>query len=798
MDLEFPEKVYKVEKALYGLHQAPRAWYETLSTYLLDNGFHRGHIDKTLFIKRLKGDILLVQVYVDDIIFGSTKKSLCDELEQIMHNRFQMILMGELTFFLGLQVKQKEDGIFINQDNDYASASLDKKSTTGGCQFLISRLISWQCKKQTVVANSTTEAEYIAASHCCRQVLWIQNQMMDYGYNFMQTKIHVDNKSAICVIKNPIYHFKTKHIELMHHFIRDSYEKRLIEMVKIHTDNNVADLLTKAFDHHHREPSTPASSPSRITSSTSLSPQHTPIDDSPNIQTTTVAEETTSMPHDSPLQSVHSLGHAEDPSKHGKRLIEELDMDVDISLVPPHGADQEKSDDTQVSGQPEEQLGVFSAANVLADTAKQGRGDENVQTYTRQRRRVNTANTLVSTADVSAASEMISIVDLKARDKGKAVMQESEPTKKIKKRTQVQMSIDEELARKLREEELARFNAEQEGIDKVGQEKVVAKGGFKLSHFKGMSFEDIRPIFKKIWDQIHSFVPMNSELEAQRSRRTCQEVKRQSTEEEKGKNSDDSSKQTGKKILARKRAGGHDSEESVKKQKLEDDTEKKELKAYLDIVPKDEFVMEVESLATKNSIIDWKTHVLTEHFMYYQIIKADGSFKNYKIFSEMLDDFDRQDVMDLHILVEERYTTTSPEGYDLMLWGDLKTLFEHDKENELWKNQHEYNLISWRLCNLSGIHILLLELMCFSYFLSLLSDTTRKCDVGSQIHCTLSNDYMHELMSLIGTDTHCPKILIIQFGTVFKIDGIVKARHLKAATRLFLNEDVLENHVYIK
>ncbi|GJR23280.1 putative ribonuclease H-like domain-containing protein [Tanacetum coccineum] len=309
--------------------------------------------------KRLKGDILLVQVFVDDIIFGSTKKSLCDEFEQIMHNRFHMSSIGELTFFLGLQVKQKKDGIFISQDkyvgeilkkfgfssirtastpmetnkaltkdedgedvdvhlyrsmigslmyltssrpdimfsvcacsrfqvqpkvshlnavkrifrylkgqpklglwypkdsplileafsdSDYAGASLDRKSTTGGCQFLGSRLISWQCKKQTVVANSTTEAEYIAASHCCGQVLWIQNQMLDYGFNFMQTKIHVDNESAICVVKNPVYHSKTKHIEIRHHFIRDSYEKRLIEMVKIHTDHNVADLLTKAFD----------------------------------------------------------------------------------------------------------------------------------------------------------------------------------------------------------------------------------------------------------------------------------------------------------------------------------------------------------------------------------------------------------------------------------------------------------------------------------------------------------------------------------------------------------------------
>ncbi|GJR41858.1 gamma-tubulin complex component 6 isoform X2 [Tanacetum coccineum] len=101
-DPEFPDRVYKVEKALYSLHQAPRAWYETLSTYLLDNGFQRGQIDKTLFIKRVKSDILLVQVYVDDIIFGSTKKQLCTEFETLMHKKFQMSSMGELTFFLGL------------------------------------------------------------------------------------------------------------------------------------------------------------------------------------------------------------------------------------------------------------------------------------------------------------------------------------------------------------------------------------------------------------------------------------------------------------------------------------------------------------------------------------------------------------------------------------------------------------------------------------------------------------------------------------------------------------------------
>ncbi|GJY10289.1 hypothetical protein Tco_0378474 [Tanacetum coccineum] len=190
----------------------------------------------------------------------------------------------ELTFFLGLQVKQKEDGIFISQDkyvneilnkfgfsdvktartpmetqkallkdadvcacarfqdspfdlvaytdSDYAGTSLDRKSTTGGCQFLGCRLISWQCKKQIVVANSTTKAEYIATSNFHGHVLWIQNQLLDYG----------------CIVKNHVFYLKTTYIEIRHHFIRDSNEKKLIQMIKIHTNQNVADLLTKAFD----------------------------------------------------------------------------------------------------------------------------------------------------------------------------------------------------------------------------------------------------------------------------------------------------------------------------------------------------------------------------------------------------------------------------------------------------------------------------------------------------------------------------------------------------------------------
>ncbi|GJZ87332.1 putative reverse transcriptase, RNA-dependent DNA polymerase [Tanacetum coccineum] len=212
-DPDHPDKVYNVVKALYGLHQAPRAWPDIMFVVCACARFQvppkTSHL---LAIKRifryLKGKPSLGLWYPKD-----------SPLELVAYT-----------------------------DSDYAGATQDRKSTTGGCQFLGNRLISWQCKKQTVVATSTTEAEYVAAANCCGQVLWIQNQLLDYGYNFMNIVIYIDNTSTICIIENPVQHSKTKHIEIRHHFIRDCNAKKLIQMAKIDTEHNVADLLTKGFD----------------------------------------------------------------------------------------------------------------------------------------------------------------------------------------------------------------------------------------------------------------------------------------------------------------------------------------------------------------------------------------------------------------------------------------------------------------------------------------------------------------------------------------------------------------------
>jgi hypothetical protein len=273
-DSEYPNHVYKLSKALYGLKQAPRAWYECLRDFLITNGFNVG--------KTITKDLFICQIYVDDIIFGSTNKSSCEEFSRIMIQKFEMSMMGKLKYFLGFQIKQLQEGTFISQtkyiqdilkkfgmkndkpiktpmvtnghldldtggksvdqkvyrsmigsllylcasrpdimlslcmcarfqanskevhlrvvkrimrylvytpkfgfwyprgstfgligysDADYAGCKIDRKSTSGTYQFLGRSLVSWASKKQNSVALSTAEAEYIAAGHCCTQLL---------------------------------------------------------------------------------------------------------------------------------------------------------------------------------------------------------------------------------------------------------------------------------------------------------------------------------------------------------------------------------------------------------------------------------------------------------------------------------------------------------------------------------------------------------------------------------------------------------------------------------------------------
>ena len=308
------------------------------------------------FKKTLEKNILIVQIYVDDIIFGSTNASLCKEFSKLMQEEFEMSMMGELKFFLGIQINQCKDGVYVHQskytkellkkfkledckemntpmhptctlskedqgskvdqklyrgmigsllyltasrpdilfsvclcarfqsdprethltavkrifrylkgttnlgllykksldyklvgfcDADYAGDRIERKSTSGNCQFLGENLISWASKRQATIALSTAEAEYISAASCCTQLLWMKHQLEDYQITENCIPIYCDNTAAICLSKNPILHSRAKHIEIKHHFIRDYVQKGVLDIQFIDTDHQWADIFTK-------------------------------------------------------------------------------------------------------------------------------------------------------------------------------------------------------------------------------------------------------------------------------------------------------------------------------------------------------------------------------------------------------------------------------------------------------------------------------------------------------------------------------------------------------------------------
>ncbi|GKA75114.1 retrovirus-related pol polyprotein from transposon TNT 1-94 [Tanacetum coccineum] len=298
------------------------------------------------------------EIYVDDIIFGSTNPKFSKRFEKLMHGRFEMSLMGEMKFFLGLQIHQSPRGIFINQakytleilkkhgmekgqsigtpmatkpkldadlsgepvdqtdyrskigslmyltssrpdivqavcycaryqarptekhlkevkrifrylrgtihmglwypkgsgfeltafsDADHAGCIDTRKSTSGGIQFLGDKLVSWMSKKQDCTAMSSAEAEYVALSASCAQVMWMRTQLQDYGFNYNKIPLYCDSQSAIAISCNPVQHSRTKHIHTRYHFIKEQVENGIIELYFVRTEYQLADMFTKAL-----------------------------------------------------------------------------------------------------------------------------------------------------------------------------------------------------------------------------------------------------------------------------------------------------------------------------------------------------------------------------------------------------------------------------------------------------------------------------------------------------------------------------------------------------------------------
>nr|GEU70062.1 retrovirus-related Pol polyprotein from transposon TNT 1-94 [Tanacetum cinerariifolium] len=301
VDPDNPNHVYKLKKALYGLKQALRAWYDMLSSFLISQDFSKGSVDPTLFIHRNGNDLLPVQIYVDDIIFAAStpelldtpmvEKSKLDEDKEGKANDPPHYhgMIGTLLYLIasrpdllfaicmcaryqdrptkkhlhavirifrylrgtvnrGLRyLKDSLTAFTAFVDTDHAGCQDTRRSTSGSLQLLGDRLISWSSKRQRSATISSTEAEYIALSGCCAQILWMRSQLTNYGIGLKKILMYCDNKSGIALCCNNVQHSRSKHVDIRYHFIKEHFENGVIELYFVNTEYQLADIFTKAL-----------------------------------------------------------------------------------------------------------------------------------------------------------------------------------------------------------------------------------------------------------------------------------------------------------------------------------------------------------------------------------------------------------------------------------------------------------------------------------------------------------------------------------------------------------------------
>nr|GEX62611.1 hypothetical protein [Tanacetum cinerariifolium] len=697
VDSKFPNKVYKAVKALYGLHQAPRAWYATLSTFLEKNGYRRGAIDKTLFIKQDKKDIMLVQV-VWMILFLAQQRSLGVKQKEdgifIIQDKYVAEILKKFDF---LSVKttstlietqkplvKDEEAVDVDvylyrylkgqpklglwypkvssfdlkaySDSDYAGANLDRKSTTRGYQFLGMRLISWQYKKQTIVATSTTKAEYVAAAHY-------------YG-------------------QNPVFHSKTKHIEIRHHFVRDAYEKKLIQVMKIHTDDNVADLLTKAFD---------------VSSKELVSPKKTALDDVDGMEC---------LPNEEIFTELARMGYEKPPPKltfykdflfaQWKFLIHTLVQCISAKRTVWNKFSclmasaviclttviiNAQVDD--LSSHSNQYTSLALTQNVFSNMRKVGKGFSRVETPL-------FATMLVQpqppTAEEEDEEEEV-VLEKDKIDKALEIFKLKRRVKKLEKKRKskslglqmltkvggriktidsneeialVDMDTQADLGAKLqgRKDDDNATIKDDSIVEPTVFDDEELKPGRKMEHFKGMTYDKVKPIFEREYNKVQTLFKPDKDKEPTKKRVVEKTLLRESF----------------KKLKAVKVSSSRstlDTPTGDLKEISEED-----VKNMLEIILVSEF--KVEALQ----------------------VKVGGITQAYQSFEDMLKDFDREDMDALWRLVKEKSSSAVPTvDKEKALWVELKRLFEPDANDVIWKLQrYMHYLIIWKLYSSYGVH----------------------------------------------------------------------------------------------
>nr|GEW34280.1 reverse transcriptase [Tanacetum cinerariifolium] len=848
-------------------------------------------LDDESWVEAMQEELLqfsLQKVYVDDIIFGSTKKFLCDEFEALMHKRFQMSSMRELTFFLRLQVKQSKEGIFISQDKyvaeilkkfdlsyvktaitpietqqplvkDREAADVDVylyksmiislmylKTSRPDIMFAVCacsrRLISWKCKKQTIVATFTTKAEYVAATNYCGQVLWIQNHMLYYGFNFMNTKIYIDNESTICILKNPVYHSKTKHIETRPHFIRDSYEKKLIQMgnngnklvsadefglyclaqlsaarQKVSADRQNSGLpyneFNSSFSHYGKtvvitessvrrellftdangityltterifenlllmglvRAATTASLDAQQDSSNITKTQskatlneptpegdgsssgprrqatmggamaqiryeegHTPGSDEGSMTLKELMDLCTTL-----LQTVLDLENVKTAQAKEitslKKIVTKLEQRQSSRILGFHPFRVDKDDDTEMIVKDK---GNGEKGGSIAEVVSTARPDISVarpEVSTAEPKTPPTIATLFDDENVTIADALVKMRNQKAKkkriafkdvddsarpirsittlqplltidlkDKDKGILQEPEPVKKTKKKDQHQIERDAKFALKIQ------AHLDEEARTERERQKEASKAALAemYDEVQAQIDADYKLAVRLTHEEQEKYrVEERSKLLVEFFKRMKKQLAKERAEV--------GSEEYEKRIKSRKKraAGLSSKHKSPKKQKVNHQESKdsdKEHRKCLNVVLDDDKAIDYKTMNVKSPIIDYESQVLGTNeagdVHVYKLTRLDGSYRHFLTFFRMLEVLDRQDVLDLYKIIIERFLANDPKGYDFILWGDLKTLVKSSEDDETWRNQQDWRLLSWKLYETCEVNTLMLD-----------------------------------------------------------------------------------------
>ncbi|GKB91415.1 ribonuclease H-like domain-containing protein, partial [Tanacetum coccineum] len=245
VDPNKPNYVCHLQRSLYGLKQASRAWFQRFASYATRVGFQHSKTDSSLFVFHRGSDIAYLLLYVDDIILTASSSAFLQRIIASLHSEFAMTDLGSLNYFLGISAQRSASGLVKLGS---AGCPVTHRSTSGYCVFLSDNLLSWSAKRQVTLSRSSAEAEYRGVANVVAEAAWLRNLLLElHAPLSTATLVYCDNVSVVYLSTNHVQHHRTKHIEIDIHFVREYVASGQVRMLHVSSRFQYVDIFTKGL-----------------------------------------------------------------------------------------------------------------------------------------------------------------------------------------------------------------------------------------------------------------------------------------------------------------------------------------------------------------------------------------------------------------------------------------------------------------------------------------------------------------------------------------------------------------------